>query len=1007
MDSGGASPGAYVPRHPENFMSIIEFQTLGAIDLRHSGKRSLKPILSQHKRLGLLAYLCSSASLQRRDLLLALLWPELDEVHARRALRQAVYFLRIHLGEGALVAPRQEEIGIGNECIWCDAVALERAYNAGDMLTAAELYRGDFLAGFHISNAAPEFNYWLDRERFRLRGRARDASLALAKESEAEGDLPRAVYWARKVVLIDPTDEASARRLIRLLYLSDDRMEALQEYEIFVDRLRQELEIEPSDEMRILVQRIRGSRPLVGSGPVDAGLRGQVESLPRTATSLIGREREIRAVIDLLSSSDSPVVTLTGPGGIGKTRLAIEVARRACNELLANVFFVPLAPINDPERVAPAIASVFGVRDPTNGKLTERIVEKIEGRDTLLLLDNFEQVIEAKHWLLTLSRAAFPYLKILITSREVLRIAGERKFKTPPLGLPSYRIGTTSGLPLESEAVALFVERAVDVCPRFHLTSNNEDAVAEICSRLDGIPLAIELAAARTVVLSPQEILERLERRFALLKGSGSEVPRQRTLEATIRWSYDLLSHQERKLFVALAVFRGGASLAAIEAITADLLQDIEALDLLQALLDKSLLQRVEDESECSRYLMLETIHEFAIRELFASGRDAFWRDRHARHFSSWVQEGSRHYCTDDEVTWLAKLEQEQDNLRTALAWSLKHNSELAGRIAKVMWWFWWSRGYVSEGRQWTRQVLCLSDLPASLGAGVGIGAGALALAQSDFDESIDHFRRSLAFYRELGDPKGTARALQNLGFALQEKGDLDPARDCFEEALQIAQALEEESRTAVALFSLGCILRLRQDWEKAESLLRESLKLGQSIGDRGRTAQALLELGHLARDRKDLDKAEAFTEESREIFEFLGRKVDLAGALESLGELARERADFHRALEHYSQALHFYQDIGFQAGFNRVLLAIAEIGLSLGRAVWAVELLGGLGRTTRSENGSIEERFETACKLSRDQLDDVTFLKAWGRGQRLHPDHLCNLVVEETATVKLKLASK
>ncbi|CAN5191185.1 BTAD domain-containing putative transcriptional regulator [soil metagenome] len=981
---------------------MIHFRLLGSLELKDTQNRDLDEVLAQHKRVALLAYLVLARGFHRRDTAVAYLWPDQDHTHARKSLRQALYFLRQQLGEEVILTRGKEEIGFDLQAIRCDALDLERAFQAGNMRRVLELYHGELLPGFHVSNVAAEFEHWLDGERFRARHRAQEAASRLADAHERAGEFREAARRVRQGLLLEPTDERAIRRLMSLMERCGDRSGAMREYEGFRKRLHDEWGIATSEETRALASEFRREEP---TEPPPRRSRG----LPRPSSPLVGRRKEAEEVAQLLKGS-ARLVTLTGAGGSGKTRLAIEVATQLQEHYPGGAIFVPLAPVRNAEGVLRALGRALETKEVPGRPLIQQVKNALMDVEALLVMDNFEHVLGAAAWMEDI--LAWTPVDLLVTSRIPLRTSGEREFRIPPLTLPDpdRLLGTEPSL--DSEAVALFVERASGVDPDFRLTHANVRHVIKICRRLDGLPLAIELAAARMNVLPVAEIAGRLDRPFALLTYGPRHVPaRHRTLEAAIRWSCDLLGPKERELFYGLSVFRGGCSLDAVEALWS--WDDLPAIDALSLLLDSSLVQREDDPQGNPRYILLETIRQYAARELEKAGKMKDCQRRHAEHFAAWTTEGMRFYCTVAEASWLKRLDMDYENLCTALEWSIGHHEgETAGKLASSIWWFWWVRGYAAEGRRWIDRVLReAGDIPGPCRARCLLGSGALASAQGDHEAAIAAAREGLALARKSGDRAAEACALQNLGFACREYGDLDSAEAAFQQVLQVATMLEDESRTAVALFSLGSIARTRRDYGAAIPLLRESQALSERVGNRGRMAHAMVELGRIAGETGDLKQAESLLQDSLETFETLGQKADIGEALERLGEIASGRGEEARAQSLRARSLEIYSDVDYRPGFVRTLVFFAESASMQGRGERAAQLLGGVENEIQARPGSIapeiHSRLQGVLGSLREQLGPALLEVFLASGRALSREQLVALATEKAQELEFKLASR
>jgi predicted ATPase/class 3 adenylate cyclase len=537
-------------------------------------------------------------------------------------------------------------------------------------------------------------------------------------------------------------------------------------------------------------------------------------NLPVQPTPLVGRVREVGAVCALMHRDEVRLVTLTGPGGIGKTRLGLQVAAELSESFADGVFFVDLAPLRNPSLVLSTIAQIIGIQEAAGQPLLERLADVLQQKQLLLLLDNFEQVMSAAMQVADLLSAC-PSLKVLVTSRERLHVRAEHEFAVPPLALlDPNRLPELATL-AQSEAVALFLERAQATKSDFQLNPTNARAIAEICARLDGLPLAIELAAARIKLLSPQALLARLDQRLTVLTSGARDVPaRHQTLRHTIAWSYDLLSAQEQRLFRRLAVFVGGCTPEAVESVsTAVDDTNADLLDSMASLLDKSLLQRVEQDGDEPRFAMLETIREYGLEMLASAGEEQATRMAHAAYYLALAERAEPELSGPQQLIWFERLEREHDNLRAALSWLLEQGAheqskEHALRLGGALSRFWEIRGYVSEGWRWLERVLEISRGERSaVRAKALIGAGALASLQDDFGQAEALCEEGMALCRELGDRRGSATALSSLGYAALMRSNYAAAHAQLEEALTLFREVGDTANSVYALHRLASAL--------------------------------------------------------------------------------------------------------------------------------------------------------------------------------------------------------
>jgi predicted ATPase/class 3 adenylate cyclase/uncharacterized protein HemY len=644
-------------------------------------------------------------------------------------------------------------------------------------------------------------------------------------------------------------------------------------------------------------------------------LENRPNNLPVQLTPIVGREKETEAVCSLVRSKGAHLVTLTGPGGTGKTRLALQVAAEALDDFADGVWFVDLAPITDTGLVISTIARTLGVKETAGQPLLDTLKGYLKEKAMLLVLDNFEQVISAAPDIGALLSAC-PSLKVLVTSRVPLRIRGEKEHPVPPLSLPSastWSQATPERL-TQYEAVRLFIERATDVKPDFQVTNDNAPAVAEICVRLDGLPLAIELAAARIRLLTPQSMLShltRLSNRLKLLTGGARDAAaRQQTLRSTIDWSYDLLDEAEKQLFRRLAVFSGGRSLEAIEQVCnveGDL--QVDMLDGVGSLIAKSLMRQEEGVGGEPRFLMLETIHEYAREKLEESGEANELKRRHAVYFLQFAERADPALRGPEQVIWYKRLEEEHDNLRSALRWSLEADAlQIALRLGGALWLFWSTYLHVSEGRSWLETALTregsASHILAPFRAKALRAAGNLALEQNEHEHAAMWHEESLALYRQLGDRAGVAAELNNLGLLAMHLQDYARAQPLLEQSLSAQREAGDRAGMATALLNLGHIYENQGDYNAARPLLEASLAIRKEMGDRAASTDQLNDLGDMARIQGRYSEARALFMESLAILREAGDMHGVGASLVYLGMVASDQGDYAEAQSFLQEAV-------------------------------------------------------------------------------------------------------
>jgi predicted ATPase/class 3 adenylate cyclase len=781
-------------------------------------------------------------------------------------------------------------------------------------------------------------------------------------------------------------------------------------------------------------------------------------NLPVMPNPLIGREQDIAAVQQLLRSRDVRLLTLTGPGGAGKTRLGVQVAAELSDRFPDGGFFVALAAVSDADLVVPTLAKVLDIREGSSRPLLEKLKEHLQQKQALLLLDNFEQVAAAALQIEELLLAC-PHIKVLVTSRAVLHLQTEHVFSVPPLALPDIAHLPESRALEQYASVALFVQRAQAIQPTFQVTQSNARAIAEICVRLDGLPLAIELAAARIRLLPPQALLARLSKSLQVLTSAAQTLPvRQQTLRNTIQWSYDLLDAQEQQLFRRLSIFAGGWTLSAAEAVVNAGQQansdGLSVLDGTASLLDKSLLLQVALDEEEPRLIMLETIREFGRERLEALSEMEATQQAHASYYLALAEKAEMELGGPQLVAWLDRLEREHDNLWAALHWFLEqgkaeggvsgidagHNIEMALRLGAALERFWVVRGHRSEGRTILERALAGNKGVATpVRAKALITAARLAFSQSDYERGETLAREGLALFRELGDMRGTALALDRLGMAAWRRGDFAAARSLMEEDLSLFRRLGDKERVAWSLFTLGLLNIKQGDYVRAQTLFEESLSMHRELGNkRGMAAslnqlaggilvtqgnqelaRSLLEeafslnreigdkegiavssslLAELALGQNDLATSRSLAEESLVLYREMEYRKGTAESLSLLARIATARSDYESARALCDECLAIAKELGdrelLASGLERlagVIAAQESGGMSTQAALWAAKLWGAAASLREAISAPISpiERATHECAVSaiRIQLGEETFAKALAEGRSMTPD--------------------
>lgn len=918
------------------------------------------PVTLPRRQLRALLYrLAATAKAVPRDHLCFLFWSDAPEATGRRNLVVMLNHLRRALPLPNALVTTGDTVTLDPDMVVCDTVIAAEAFARAQSGTRPDLlaevihrYRGPFLDGFAVPMSA-EFEEWATRERQAWERRYLDALAALIEAWTARGDYPAAIDAARRYLATDELAEEVHRRLIALYAVTGDRIAALRQFEHCATLLERELNVRPHPATHSLYVAVRDGhdgvlrrpQPSVVHARASAAAAATVSSsLPAPAVALIGRAAEVAAARGLLDGGDARLLTLSGPGGSGKTRLALQVAWELRDRFTDGAVFVPLAPLRDPALVIGAIAQACGVHQSGAASVAHLLRAHLRDKHLLLVLDNCEHLLAAGAAIAGLLAAA-PRLRILATSRILLNLAGEHALPVLPLPLPDL-----DNLPSVAElatqpAVALMVARAQAVDPAFKLSPANARDLAEICVRLDGLPLAIELAAARLRLLSTRALLDRLDHRLALLAGGSRDLPaRQQTLRATLDWSYHLLSAREQSVFSRLAVFAGGWALEAAEAVCGGAADHaVPVLDALQALLDAHLVTRIDGADGEPRFGMLETVREYAIERLEECGAAEPAYRAHVAYLRALADQAVAHAREPDAGDWFRRMDVERANLLVAITWALDHDDPATSlHLAAALGRFWLTRGLLTEGRRLIEAALAATSVaPAhdEARARAHEAAAELALPQGEFAAGYAHLRAAMTIWRALGRRRELALALLILSGASGLAGDAVSADDARAEGKALAEALADPEAMAMVAWVEGREAKGTASVAVARRRFEEALAYERYCGDRVMLTHLLLDLAPMALALGDLVTARAEAEEAVALARDLGHRVATALALNELGEISRAADAYDQAAVYYTESLCLLRDMGNRSDVPRLLHNLAFVALHAGDVARAVSL--------------------------------------------------------------------
>ena len=897
--------------------------------------------VDRRKALAILVYLTINREQHTREYLSAMLWPEYNQEKAFTNLRHTLWETQQSIGEGWIIADR-ETVGLNTESdIWLDVAHFESLINESRTQTdislripllvdSVTIYRNHFLTGFSLKDA-PHFNEWAFTESENLRSKLAIALTMLSNDLCSLGQAETAIPHARRLIALDPLNESSHRQMMKIYIEAGQHNAALKQYQTCEQILRKELGVDPQPETRALYKQIRKREFKSSQSVQQKEVRTPQHNLPFQISTFIGREKELDEIKDLIASHR--LVTLTGIGGIGKTRLSLKTGEQLINEYANGIWFVELAALTDPALVPQTIAKLFQLVEQAGESLTEKLIRVLRTKSLMLILDNCEHLLDASSQLADALLRNCPNVKILATSREALGITGESQYHVPPLALPDIQqlLEQLSGY----ESVQLFEERARLVQDNFSLTLQNASSVARICSRLDGIPLAIELAAARVNLLSTEQIASRLDESFNLLTGgSRTAMPRHQTLRASIDWSWHLLSEPEQILLRRLSIFAGGWTLDAAEAVCAgNGIETQQVLDGMMQLVAKSLVVMNQASPEFDRreagrerrYRLLEMVRQFAHERLVEAGEDDRIQDQHLKYFLGLSERIESGLGGQQQFEWFPRTNEERYNLRIALEHAGKTDVE-AGLYISSRLRNYWENFDIREGVRWLAEFLQRpesKEYPLARAKALFAQGWFLQWVQQ-FDEARTAAEECLSLYRAYGDQSDEAAGLLLLGFIV------GPVKNekIVQQAFALAKSLGHLSLQGAAAAALGWNNR---DAKRAFAYREEAVTLFRQAGDWRNLAINLSELGFFRLLDGDLESAQKHLDESSSLFQKLNIKIRQGHLLTAHGQIALLRGDYEQAHDYYQENVRIAHESGSWMDYLWAKVRLGYVELRIG----------------------------------------------------------------------------